>query len=329
LSGGSLAYHLRPNKAVDRALFVEILTKADGHLELGKYEYIGMGGPFLEDFRIVHSAVGIKHMVSFEGDEDVFRRQQFNRPLSCIRCLNLQSGSFVAAHPFARPTVIWLDYTSGERRQQIGEFQALLGKLSAHDFVKITLNAHPEQLWPSRAPSGEVLTGDALKAKRLEKLRETLDEFLPNDADPSMMTPDGIAGLLCQAVLRAASQTLVGRSLVFVGLGAFAYADGHNMLTVTGVILPPGKRADFLNATSLRRWPYLLKPDEKPTRIDMPSLSARERLFLDRLLPKTRPATVARRIPYKMGSSSASATDTIKSYKDFYRHYPYFSRVSL
>ena len=59
----SLPYKLRPNKAVDRELFLSLLCRLGAHLMVERYKYIGLGGPFLEDFRLLHKRTGIKEML--------------------------------------------------------------------------------------------------------------------------------------------------------------------------------------------------------------------------------------------------------------------------
>ena len=46
-AGSSLPYRLRPNKAVDRELFLSLLTRLAPKLSLEKYHYVGLGGPSL------------------------------------------------------------------------------------------------------------------------------------------------------------------------------------------------------------------------------------------------------------------------------------------
>ena len=55
MSGGFIPYHLRPGKAVDRKLFIESLQLMSRRLQVENYTYIGFGGPFLEDFKQIHS----------------------------------------------------------------------------------------------------------------------------------------------------------------------------------------------------------------------------------------------------------------------------------
>src|SRR4051812_19769363 len=95
-AGGSLPYRLRPNKAVDRELFLSLLARFAPKLGLEQYHYIGLGGPFLEDFRLVHSRLGIGRragrgrigrLTSVESDKDVHLRQVFNSPIESIECV--------------------------------------------------------------------------------------------------------------------------------------------------------------------------------------------------------------------------------------------------
>ena len=66
MSGGTVPYHLRQNKAIDRSLFIDLLARLNRCRDISDYTYIGFGGPFLEDFKSVHSFTGISKMISIE-----------------------------------------------------------------------------------------------------------------------------------------------------------------------------------------------------------------------------------------------------------------------
>ena len=91
-TGSSLPYRLRPNKAVDRELFLSLLMRLSPILSLEKYQYVGLGGPFLEDFRLVHGRLGLSRMTCLESEEEVHKRQVFNRPIASIECVLSTSG---------------------------------------------------------------------------------------------------------------------------------------------------------------------------------------------------------------------------------------------
>ena len=82
MSAGSIPYHLRPNKAVDRLLFLELCSKLapDLNIEGGGYQYVGFGGPQMEDFRLLHEKFPQMPMLCIEKHENVVPRQKFNCP---------------------------------------------------------------------------------------------------------------------------------------------------------------------------------------------------------------------------------------------------------
>src|SRR6266850_786762 len=145
--GGFVPYHLRPNKAVDRQLFIELLFRLQQYRDISKYVYVGFGGPTFDDFKLIHSYFANKKMISLEIDEVVWRRQSFNQPVSCIESLQISSGQFIDSYSLSANAIVWLDFpTARDTRTHIEEFQSLLPKLRNFDIVKITLNADVESL---------------------------------------------------------------------------------------------------------------------------------------------------------------------------------------
>jgi hypothetical protein len=325
MSAQNLAYHLRPNKAVDRQLFWELLSRIDNFRTIRAATYIGFGGPFLEDFREMHSRFGITHMVSIEMDETVHRRQRFNRPASCVQCRLGSSGDFFSSFARQRATIVWLDYSETKRREQIEEFQALLLKLSAFDVVKVTLNAHPANL----AAIGGDVTNRNLHATRLSRLQEAIGDYLPDNIRTEDMNSDGLSRLLVAALIKASQLILRSSDLVFLPLTAFQYADGQNMVTLAGALVSPAEKSRFLRITGLRRWRMRIADDNVPTKIEVPVLSARERLYLDQRLPRQREASLLRTMGFIGGNTRTDSLQLLRSYRDLYRYYPAFSRVVL
>ena len=99
-AGSSLPYRLRPNKAVDRELFLSLLMRLAPKLSLEKYHYVGLGGPFLEDFRLVHARLGLGRMTCVEAEQEVHKRQVFNRPIASIECVNSTLEDYLDGHDF-------------------------------------------------------------------------------------------------------------------------------------------------------------------------------------------------------------------------------------
>ena len=103
-------------------------------------------------------------------------------------------------------------------------------------------------------------------------------------------------------------------------LSAFSYADGHQMVTVTVILLPQGTSAEFLAGTDLVDWPFRSKSSSDVMEICVPSLSVRERIELDR---KINVAT--NKLPDDLKAFAEKLH--LESYKRYCRFYPHFAKV--
>ena len=68
------AYSMRPNKAADRFALMEAIRRLGGLSNNGlrEYTYYGLGGSYLEDFRLLYELYPEIGMVSIEDNEEVF-----------------------------------------------------------------------------------------------------------------------------------------------------------------------------------------------------------------------------------------------------------------
>ena len=138
-------YHLRVNKAVDRAALVEAIGILTDGKALSEYTYCGMGGPFLEEHRLLYAMYPRLKLVSIEQDEETYKRQKFHRPCSAeILDLRYQEfRSFLRTYESRdEKSIVWADYTD-LKYDHIASFIALLGRLAIGSMVKITLRAEP------------------------------------------------------------------------------------------------------------------------------------------------------------------------------------------
>ena len=153
MSGGNVSYNLRPNKSVERQLFIELLSKICLSENQDNSVYVSLGGPQLEDHKTIHQLLGFRNLVSIESDQVVYDRQLFNLRPSSVICKKQTTGDFIkdfddfAADYNAKRFIVWLDYASANKRyDQLVEYQTLLSKLQADDILKITMNANLDTL---------------------------------------------------------------------------------------------------------------------------------------------------------------------------------------
>lgn len=326
MSGTSIPYHLRQNKIIDRYSFIDLLLQVNKIHKISEYTYIGFGGHSLEDFKFIHNQFGVRSMISIEEDEQVFRRQKFNQPISCMKRLQKSSRDFINGFIREDKTIIWLDYTEPKKiKDQIEEFQSVLQALSPLDIIKITLNANPSALVESESS----LSADSLKEKRLEKLKARLENLFPEaDITSDLMTQRNYPKAICLALKFAANSALNGQpDVYFQPLAVFAYGDGQQMVTVTGILLEEAEIQNFLEKTGIAEWELSSTTWDTIKRIDIPDFTIKERLHIDSLLPDARAENIHEELGFWFDSRESKSLTMIETYILFYRRSPLFSRI--
>lgn len=306
-------YHLRLNKAIDRFIFIEVIRKLERLSDLSEYTYFSLGGPYLEDFRLLYELCPEIALVSIEQDSETLKRQKFHKPCRTIRLEGNTFSSFLAEYESNdRKSVFWLDYT----KLDLGafeDFQVALEKVAANSIVKITLQAMPR---------------DYQKAADAEKFRKEFGAFLPDLLSNPPALLDDFLVLLTNMLQVAAQKVLPATGeLIFQPLTSFHYADGATMLTFTGIVC---QREDQKKIRNLfRYWHWANLDWGKPKQINIPFLSTKERLHLQKHLPlKKNPGRrLLKVLGYALDGDEENSIFMLKQYADFYRYFPYFVKA--
>lgn len=323
-SGATLPYHLRQNKAIDRNLFVDLLSRIGRYRNISAFKYIGFGGPFLEDFKLLHSSLRLRDMTSLEKREEVVKRQRFNIPVSSIVILNKTSGEYLTEFDFDCPSIVWFDYTSAKDLDvQLSEVELLTRKLNPGDVVKVTFNAAPENL-------GKPGEGD-LKEFRVEEFRRRAAVYAPVRIEVSAVTNAKYPHLLLSCIESAMKRGLdTKRRCTLLPLALFTYSDGQQMLTVTAIILESIDQDKFLSETRLSHWPFLCQSWTDVRFIGVPQLSAKERMHIEALLPdEVNTDNILKSLGYYIGETRPEGERLMTNFIDYYRQYPWYSRIVL
>lgn len=328
MSGGSVPYHLRSNKYVDRSIFMELLSKINSSKKLSDYRYVGFGGPYMEDFKLIHSLFSLTDLTSIEYDEEVKKRQEFNKPIGCMNIKNMTSGKYIDEYEEGRNSIIWLDYAeAGALSEQITEFETILSKLTENDVIKITLNANPACLYDVN----QLKEGQNLFQERLAVLEGHFGNHLPPNIKPEMMTRKPLVKIMLQSLKHIISSVFPPvTEMTFKLLTAFSYSDSkHQMLTFTGIILNREKVNDFMINSGILDWEYYINEHDEPMVIELPDLSIKERLAIDALLPCNEPAIIQDSLSFLFDENEKKSKSKIESYMKYYRHYPHYFRISV
>lgn len=329
-AGGSLPYQLRPNKAVDRLIFSDLLRRLDAIVDFtkSKHSYFGFGGPHMADFRLLHECFPMMKMTSIEEQDHVHKRQRFNAPHTRIQYLRQTSGDFIESFQPEAPVIAWLDYVlPSARRQQIQEFQDLLMRAPENSIIKITLNANSSSLGGTGTPM-------EIQGARLQKFSDDFGRFFQGNEQLRIqnITAPQFPKTLIRLLNGAATEALQGRpSWRCQPLASCHYADGQTMLTLTAIVGERKKIVKFLANPRISKWPYKNLKWENPMAIDVPEFSMKERIFIDQLLPlrELNHKMIQRKLGFQFELDKDDSLRKIAHYVSFSRHFPHFGRVSV
>ncbi|MER8896076.1 O-methyltransferase [Mesorhizobium sp. M0676] len=316
-------FQLRPNKFVDRMMFVDLIGCAVGERGAKNYAYISMGATFLHDHHSVYRRIGIEKLFSFGRDADDIKRQMFNRPNDRMICSQMDSSDLHMHLDELRDggsVVIWLDFMSSkERRSQLQQAEQILSRLDPGDLFRITLNAEYRKF--GKYDENEKKKYPNLAAMAADKLKRQIKEYLPSVLES--IGPRDLAPLLAGAVKMAAERALKHRpEIKIVPVLATSYADGDRMLTVTCAVRA---RTEGRLPDAYRNWKHISKDWNKIQMIDVPDLSLREKYFIDRRI-KHSPVRIMSSLPFGP-SDNILAMDmkaAVESYRLLHRYYPTF-----
>lgn len=318
----SPAYHLRPNKAADRFALLEAIRRlpllGDGGLE--NYTYFSLGGPYLEDCRLLYEFCPEMRMVSIESNGEVYKRQKFNRPCRTLKLVEEDLTTFISRYdPDDNKSVFWLDYT-GLEYSCFEDFMALLETVAPNSMIKVTLQSEPEDYW--------TLDSSELIEEKAEDFRQEFGAVIPDASVHPPRAPGELASLL-QEMLQIASEKVLsprasGKS--FMPVSSFFYSDGTWMFTLTGIVCEVDKTQSVRQA--FKNWEFANLDWCSPTEISVPVLSTKERLHLQTLLPtKTKPGSrLRKRLGYLIEGNCELTEQALEQYAAFHRYSPYFLR---
>lgn len=320
-------YHLRPNKSIDRSLFVQMLSGLNGIYPISDYRYTGFGSFLFDDFRALHEKLDISNMISLESDTRTCERAKYNVPYKCIRIENVSSTDYISSLTIDddEHNIFWLDFVEPKSiGKQLNDYAALLEMLNPHDVVRITLNAAPSTL-------GTVEKSDEIQMKRMLELKNRINvEYVPLSLDPENMTttnyPLTILKILKTVTLLSLTDDPPFRPNYLLPLFSCVYSDGQQMLTFTGLVLDSHEEEEQVRA-SLKQCDFVNFAWDVPNIIEIPALSIREITELNKMLPdqEIRNQLIAK-FPFIFPDESSRSID---SYISYYKYYPNYYKVNF
>ena len=332
MSGAAIPYHLRPHKAVDRRLFVDLLLRYERWRALDKAAYVSMGAYPLEDHKLVHRLLGITRLLTFDGNPAIVARQRFNRPIEKARCVHKLSSDLIdefdetleeCGFDDAERVIVWLDYTDPKKLpEQIREFETLLDKLAEGDVLRITVNANPQAYNGERPAPGIPVDKAEIERVRFENLKLRIGDYLPVSAGPSDMNPDAFPKVLAKAFSHAVLNAFpTTGDVTFAPLSIVRYADGQQMLSITGAIVTKSSEGEMRERMDLPNWKFSCDTWDVVHELVVPDLTLRERLYLERSIGTKTVAEIASDLEFDFDRVS-EMPGFLLNYSQYYRFYP-------
>ncbi|HUF04858.1 MAG TPA: O-methyltransferase [Aridibacter sp.] len=303
-------YEFRPAKQVERRMLLDVFQRLMSvGFAIQDYQYTGLGSIYFIDFIMFHRYLGIQEMLSVEISADVEKRVRFNRPYESIR---VEIGDISDQIPLLSAEtqhILWLDYDFVISEDVLDAIVLASSQLSPGSLLLVTLDVEPPG--PSEDGPRDWKTHYYKEANRFLK--------------PSMKNEDFARSKLpllnASIIEKAISEGLVGRTDVsFRPLFSFVYADGHEMLSIGGMIASSKDKAklgnmDWNKLSFVRDDLYI-----EPFRIKVPLITRKERFVLDASMPSAggwTPTEFEMRI------------EDIDAYCEIYRYYPAFTEMFL
>ncbi len=308
-------YALRPAKNMERKMFCEALARLSRIAGLASYRYVGFGAIGFHDFCLFHQRLGIKDMISIEGNLNAQDRIARNKPYSCIKMKWGMSHDVLPTLTWSKRTILWLDYESPLSDRQLNDIALAANSLRSGSALIVTIPADP----------GQIDTNVDMAQKRLDNLKSRVGKNrLPADVTGAALAKWGMATVSRQILVNQIEQTLYDRNAVlddsrklrFNQLFHFHYADGTKMMTMGGLIVNESDERK-LGPKHFKDLSFYM-PGLDSYLIECPLLTWKEIKLLDERLPRSAPDVVR---PTWIPEAER------RKYGKLYRYFPSFSEV--
>lgn len=324
--GGDIPYQLRPNKFIDRQIFLDLCGKIIPGRKWGQYIYVSMGGKHLVDHEAIYRRLGIANLYSFDGDEGVVARQECNKPITTQVCRQLHSSSLageldgiLASFAPASSLIVWLDYTKpADRLSQLQEFTECLRHAKSGDVFRITMNADDYTLRGNWKEAGF----ERPSQYRAQRLEQQIGDYFYEKI--LQIEENGLPKALSRSISLACSKAEQNSRIKFTPVLLTSYADGQRMFTATVYAHTNGESLP----TGLVGWEFMPKNWDEVITISVPDLSLREKAIIDQHLNKA-PSRIIRAIKFAPVSELDQANEAVASYKKLHRYYPTFMAIGV
>ena len=304
-------FRLRPAKAVERKMIIEVCGRMNAFSNILGFRYIGLGSPFFNDFTMLHRRYGMKNLICIEREVQHKSRFIFNRPFDCVDIEWGDSNDVLPRLPWnGIPTVVWMDYDDRMNDGILTDIRTIFSQVETGSLALFTIQA----------------TGNSFGGADLSPLKDFQDHlkaFVPIDVTEKDMRGKAFQKLIWRVIDNEIDRVLNQRNaatpdqnkVLYTQLFNVSYADDVRMTTIGGVIYRADQRQRLANC-EFGDFEFVRRGDT-PLEIKVPSLTNREQWALDTKLPSGQ------------AQLGFLASGDISEYEKIYRYYPTFVESDL
>ena len=299
-------YDLRPGKQVERRMIMDALGRLmNGGIPIRDYQYTGLGSIYFFDFILLYKLIGLRRFLSVEYDTDITKRVAFNKPFEPIQIRMGPIGDVIPDLDSNLRHLLWLDYDDRLTNDMLLDASAAANHLSLGSLMLVTVDVEP----PRGAETPEV---------RAEYVREEAGAFLPFDFSIEWCIGSRYPATNLEIIANAIATGLAARGARFLPLFKFVYADGHEMVTLGGMIGDHDLERRIDDCDWSEAWYLRRGVQQDPYRIRVPRLTRRERLLLDQHMPGN---------PSWRPTAFELSKEELADYREIHRFYPLYGEL--
>lgn len=257
-------------------------------------------------------------MISMEHDLNYQKRVLFNRPFKDIDVLFLSSTDYISDMNRDKHHILWLDYDGPIDHDCLVDIEMASSFLTAGSILIVTFDVDFDK-------ADDINIKESLPNKRAQAWFKRFQDECGEMFDPawksSHFNATSIPKRTTEVVKNAIYSGLNMRDgITFEPLFNFLYADGHQMLTIGGVICSKQEKRK-LRLLDWEELPFIRrKLSMDPFEIKVPVLTRKERLYVDSHMPSEHGW-----VPKEF---EIDETD-IKDYREVYRYCPLYAELLL
>jgi hypothetical protein len=218
-----------------------------------------------------------------------------------------------------KPHILWLDYDGPIAQDQLVDIETAASKLCAGSILIATIDADFNK-------ADDINIKESPPSKRAgewhKRFRDECGEFF----NPTWNSDDFTAGQIPKRVMNVVKGAVISgigmrEGISFEPLFNFLYADGHEMLTIGGIICSNQEKKK-LRQIDWEKDLFFVRRDFSlpPFRIEVPVLTRKERLLIDSQMPCE---------PEWIPSEFEIEIEDIKKYSRVYRYCPLYAELLL